>query len=367
MKLKAFIITIHHIYNYGSALQSYALLEYLHQNGVDAEIINYQPTYDYSIIRKVKDLILKLMFNYKYYARYKRYKKFHKDNLRLKGRPLKTTQDLEALNLSNGILISGSDQIWNPYFLCGKDSAYTLGFSSNASKISYASSLGRDNLSLSELENLSHEIRGYKWVSVREQSGVSQLEKVGINAVHVCDPVFLLPKSIYERVEIQPSYSDYILAYSVHTSQDFSSVVDALKKKLNLKVVMIGDFLIRFPCDIYAKDCGPLEFLGLVHKAKFVVTNSFHCTSFAMIYQKEFLTVMPDVNSERIKDILKISGLEDRCIFNSSDLHRVDFSSMINYEEAGPKLAGFTVQSSRLLREQINKLSLCNSGEEIGG
>ena len=43
--MKCSIITIHHIHNFGSIFQAYALYRFLSNNGYDVEIINYQPSY----------------------------------------------------------------------------------------------------------------------------------------------------------------------------------------------------------------------------------------------------------------------------------------------------------------------------------
>lgn len=40
------------------------------------------------------------------------------------------------------------------------------------------------------------------------------------------------------------------------------------------------------------KDVGPAEFLGLVQKAEYVVTNSFHGTVFSVNFHKNFFAVM---------------------------------------------------------------------------
>lgn len=42
--------------------------------------------------------------------------------------------------------------------------------------------------------------------------------------------------------------------------------------------------------DMQIHDAGPAEFLSLIEHAKFVCTNSFHGTSFALIYGRPFLS-----------------------------------------------------------------------------
>lgn len=56
------IITIHNIYNYGSALQSYATQKFINDLGYDAKLIDYRPKYDKSLKRLIKDLAIMILF-----------------------------------------------------------------------------------------------------------------------------------------------------------------------------------------------------------------------------------------------------------------------------------------------------------------
>ena len=45
LQMKIYTITCHDVYNYGAALQAYALQHYLESRGHEVEIIDYLPQY----------------------------------------------------------------------------------------------------------------------------------------------------------------------------------------------------------------------------------------------------------------------------------------------------------------------------------
>jgi exopolysaccharide biosynthesis predicted pyruvyltransferase EpsI len=69
-------------------------------------------------------------------------------------------------------------------------------------------------------------------------------------------------------------------------------LIDKVAALTGMKVVVID---AHFPSS-YSKyqvfyDIDPLEFLGLFANASFVITNSFHGTSFSTIFRKDFLLI----------------------------------------------------------------------------
>lgn len=350
-KKKISIITIHSIYNYGSALQSYATQCFLEKLGYDAELIDYRPDYDKTFIRKIKNCGIKLLFPKTYFIRARKYFKFHKNNMNLSKRKYKNYKELCNNPPKADIYLSGSDQIWNTYFPCGKDRAYTLEFIKNEKKIAYSSSIGRDDMSIDDLKQLAERIKDYKWISMREKSGVRQLAKVGVEAVDVCDPVFLLSADYYKKIQVKPNIGKYILVYSVHQSPDLSEIVQLIKKKLGLNVVLVGDIPIKCYHDISKKDSGPLEFIGLINGAEYIITNSFHCVAFSLILQKQFLPVAPKVNASRVTNILEIGKIQDILVETVKDLPEKLIN--IDYEKVSFYINEYAKQSAEKLKNAL--------------
>lgn len=354
--MKIAIITIHHIYNYGSVLQSYALCEYLRKHGYDAMIIDYRPKYRKSILRMIRTSIAKLVFLPQYILRTYRYRSFIREKIKLTKKRYTSFEQLQETLPCADIYIAGSDQLWNSYFPCGNDSAYTLGFVENGLKISYATSLGRNDISKEDLRKLVDRIKDFKFISVREETGKQQLETAGAKRVkHVCDPVFLLDKKDYQNIANVPRYKDYLLLYSVHRDPKIFAVANKIAKQKKLKTVLIGDLAILGRCSAMFKTAGPADFIGLVERANYIVTNSFHCTAFALIFEKDFTSVMPHVNATRVENILQQTGLNRRIIIGQ---HAKVCCEPIDYQEVNIRLKPYIEYSRNMLLTQINKIKV---------
>jgi hypothetical protein len=57
---------------------------------------------------------------------------------------------------------------------------------------------------------------------------------------------------------------------------------------------------------------GPSEFLGYIHNAEYVISNSFHAVAFSIIFEKHFAAFMHSSRGTRIKNILEVCGLTNR-------------------------------------------------------
>ena len=352
---KISILTIHSIYNYGSALQSYALCYFLRKSGFNAEIIDYCPNYSRGVIRKLKNLCVKLLFAPKYYLRAWRFRKFL--SLFVARSRMRYYKYVELLNdpPQTDIYMVGSDQVWNSFFPCGRDRAYRLCFVNSNNKLSYAASLGCDDVPVVDLELLKNDLSSFHSVSVRELSGKRQLEKVGLPEIqHVVDPVFLLEPGDYKKILRDSKHHKYILVYAVHKDDVISRIARRIAVELGLKIVFVGDFAIRCSCDVSERASGPLEFMSLMFHADYILTSSFHCVAFAIIFKKNFSVILPKVNAERINDILSITGLSSRVL--GSDEELAETLKPIDYQEPH-ELLSLHVENSR--KWLLNSIEEC--------
>jgi hypothetical protein len=216
--------------------------------------------------------------------------------------------------------IAGSDQIWNTDAPNGKEPAYYLDFGSNdVKRISYAASFGVSVIKDEYKNFVKKEISNIDYVSVREATGVKIVKEMGLDAVQVIDPVFLLDAEQWSEVakgakEYGLHKDGYILVYDFLGDEKIASMVDKLKQEYHLPTVSVNDFNIQKYADININNAGPLEFLDLVRNAKVTIGSSFHLTAFSVIFQKD-LYVYPlfsQRNSSRLKDFLNMLGLQDR-------------------------------------------------------
>ena len=99
------------------------------------------------------------------------------------------------------------------------------------------------------------------------------------------------------------------MVYLVTPSPLLEKTINYLKEKYNLKVILCGGFSKKCTCDEFLKDLGPDEILSYIKNAEIVLSSSFHATSFSIIFEKQFFTILPDEHTnERIEDLLNIKN-----------------------------------------------------------
>ena len=139
MKIK--IITLHSLINPGSALQAFALQEYLSNNN-NVEIIDYRPAYTRYGVSRLKAFIRKILFFRLRRRQEKKFNTFMQKYMNLT-KTFFSYKSLKNANLQADLFIAGSDQLWNTDFPCGNDNAFYLDFAGNSKKISYSTSVGK--------------------------------------------------------------------------------------------------------------------------------------------------------------------------------------------------------------------------------
>ncbi len=330
--MKIGIITIHYGLNFGSALQAYALSEYLSMKGNKVEVINYIPdrysikrryfssSRKYSLIKKLLYLVLTFPYKFIYQIIFD---KFLKKHLPLGGK-ITTLEQAKKQYGNYDVLISGSDQVWNNDYNEFIDKMYYLDFGNNTSKkISYAASCGKEEYTYSEWAEIKKYLADFKAIGLREIQSVKFFEEKKINSELTLDPIFLLNKNEWEQIEQKPrfTYKNYILIYCLDNDEDsLIKIAKLISRQLNLPIVMVAfcHYWNRFDVDYVYRYQSPTNFLWLIHNASFVVTNSFHGVAFSINFEKQFLVCKRKKYNIRLDSILEIFDLKKRYV-NESD------------------------------------------------
>lgn len=335
---KVGILTFHCADNYGAMLQAYGLKEYLRKRKVDAEIVRYEPPFmtgrhwliPYIPRNDFQGVLYSVwhggMRNIKmgkaFFERKMHMSDFRKRYLIRKGQK-KMLFSNQLKKLSYQYYIVGSDQIWNPSITLGLKKVYFGAFENSEKRkvISFAASLGGASLSPEYDQEFSRLINYVDSVSVRESASISyvrQFCKKDVSAV--LDPVFLLSKREWTAVEKLPDQRSYIFVYMTEKNEALTSYVERLSKKKGMLVINIeGRAKISGENILTDYVAGPGEFLGYIHKADYVVTNSFHGIAFSIIYQKNFMAFQHSSVGERIRNILALHELEGRMYRGEED------------------------------------------------
>lgn len=363
--------------NYGGMLQAYALPYAIKQIGGDkicVEQINFEytgnPLYpnllsrckQYSL-RQIVAKVKEMRISKKTYLISDKLKKRISlfENFRSKYIPQSTlykVNEHEKIGKDYDVLITGSDQVWNPNVV--RD-VFMFDFPTGARKIAYAASIARASLCSEEKKYMLPRIGKFDFIGVRELSAKNILVSEGIDSNVVLDPTMLLTQGEWNEVVSPRLISEkYVLLYS------FSDC--CLKKQIgeyyaskNIKVAQIPYVKMCFnPYDgksTFEKmwDVGPSEFLSLVKYAEHVYTDSFHGTVFSILFHKQF-TVFERAHkagkvsmNSRITDLLKTFGLSDR-LSNDALLT----SQNIDYNQVEPILCKLRKESKDWLVNSIN-------------
>lgn len=326
-------ITCHDVYNYGASLQAYALQEYLISQGHNVEIIDYKPDYMrvhynfwyvpenshyYKLAMKssIIRFLLCCYFAPHRFATYGRKKKFDafRDKFLKCTRRYFSYEELVADAPAADAYIAGSDQIWNSNLPNGKDPGYFLQFGSgNTKRIAYAASFGIPEVAEEHRLVMNKWMQKLDAISVREKTALNILKTIGVEGVEVVDPVYLLTKQQWSNFageeRIYPK--KYILVYDIDLdNDDIRKEAERLSNIYGYKIVAVCALGKNPYAQISIKDAGPQEFVNLIKNAEFVISNSFHATSFSIIFNRPFATFYKKKNVSRMSDLLRNTGLE---------------------------------------------------------
>lgn len=337
---KALTLTTYDVYNYGASLQAYALQQYLISQGLESELINYQPEYlrrkyDYKWVNpesamsrfrvtRVAYRILKYLQRQTTMGRKKAFDKFHKEYLKQTKRYL-THEELAKEPPLADIYIVGSDQIWNTFYETGRDGAFYLDFVKTGIKASYSASFSYTEISNEWKERIAWWLKDFKKLAVREYHGVDILKDLDFEGDWVLDPVFLLPierwKEIMTPVE---NKEPYLLVYDFENNKEIERFCKEYAKKKGLKIYSINDTYPRLYANKNFSSAGPREFVSLIYNCDAFVSNSFHGTAFSIIFGKPVFVFNRNrhkVNS-RMESLTKMFGLEDCIVPEGFDLKK---------------------------------------------
>lgn len=309
--MKVGIMTLFQNYNYGAALQAYALQRVIRDSGYDVETIQYTRTavdtnkrdYVGELFRGCGRRIIRIFLPPKqefFFSNHSLVRKHLFDEFigsQMKVSKIQyTKQDIVESNLIYDTFECGSDNIWNKNLY---DSSFMLDFvSDDKRKIAYAPGMSTDSLTLAQRKLFIEPISRIQYISCREKIGAIVLEKcMNVEVPVVCDPTLLISVEKWREIEREPYYDlpeKYIFTYICGRNQLTEKAVQDLQSKTGLPVIVIPDMSenYNFKCDKYdyLSDIGPAEFLYLVDHSTFVVTDSFHGTVFSCLFKKEFFS-----------------------------------------------------------------------------
>ena len=375
-------------HNYGSFLQSFALVETIKRLGYDPEVISTDGVQPYISAARRK-YFAKRMFNinelrsysimFKGIAMRKICKQFAQ-NQKIRGAafdrfrdkyfkfsPVKNTwEEVGEMCKDYCAVVVGSDQLWRPANIEG--GYFTLEFvPDEINKIAYAPSFGIPRLEKPQAEKAKRFIPRLNHIGVREERGSEIIKELtGLDVPVVCDPTLLFTKEDWdEHVDERLIKDDYVLTYFIGDHEDYLKFAKKLGQYWGVKVVgvvhidgfnkNISTYIDETPYDI-----DPFQFINLVKYARCVLTDSFHCSVFSIHFEKEFFAFKRFSDKDtmstnnRLSTLFKIAGIEGRTMSGKEDIDESLFKP-IDYQKVRKNL-----QQKRDLSMNYLKKSLAN-------
>lgn len=353
--MKIYTITFSNTCNVGAMLQEYSLYRYLKDAGHDVMVVDYLPplieqnqSTKINIEKGFFALARQLILMPLHLAQSSEFQRFNRTHVSLTPR-CHSAEEICTLPPADAYIV-GSDQIWNPDFV-GVDDGFFLCGVFPGKKISYAGSAGGNHFSDEIAAKMAVRLKQFDCVSVRESDLKQCLEKNGVSPVdHVLDPVFLLERQDYLKIEKPTHYKNYLFLYVTERDPRLLQFARKVAQTKNLKIIQMNRLHRQEGVDKCFAYVTPQEFLGLVNGASYIVTNSFHCLAFSIIFQKQFLVVSLKHLNSRLASLLQLLGVEKNMI--TSDIVS-DLPGEINYESVSLLLANYVKKSKEFLNKSL--------------
>lgn len=392
--MKIGIVTFVKADNYGAELQAYALQKKLNMMGYDAEVLDLEKEQGVMSSSK-RNIYISLKNRIRYYGFWRGCNKFiqailetlserqaNKNNLeqikakhkvfeqffdnKIKHSPeYIKLDDLANKNLPYDIYIAGSDQIWN-YMQTNRLDVFFLKFANrfHARKISYAASFSVPSIP-KDLETVYKTlIDNLDAISVRENNALEIVSKLSRkNVVQVLDPTLLLNRSEWVNDVAKPNYlfnlNKVVVIYTLSGSKYIYELAKGIAKKLDADVVNIKNGFSRVKGDdgiIHIMDAGPQEFISLLNKAVYVITDSFHGTAFSINFNIPFTTLLNPVSNinSRALSLLEMCKLTSRMIYDDGN-NAFPKTLTVDFTEANETLAAWREKSIDYLITNIHQ------------
>ena len=359
--MKVSVLTLHSVRNYGTQLQAYATQELLKQHFDEVDFIDYR-RYDTfgigllksyakgSAIRMLAALPTVLYWEIIFGGFQKKYLNIAK--------PYKLNEEtVKKIRLDSDAYFVGSDQVWNAGWNGGVIPTMYLDFvPDNIPKYTFSSSFGRDKLSKDEVKETQEYIDRFKYITVREASGVDILKKQFNykNVNQIIDPTMLIPTEFWRKKAGKRIIKEkYILIYNLNRSKEFDDYAEELAKRTGYKLYRFCtrfDQIIRNGKSLVIPPI--FDFINYINNAEIVLTDSFHASALSIKMNTRPICIYPKEYSNRISEFLELVKAEGCHAKDFKDFSPITYEIDFKYAD---KVLEEESKKSDLYLKQIKK------------
>ena len=352
--VKVGILTFHEVFNPGAFLQALATQRLVESMGHEAKIIDYTPvTHRHSLVRDLRGLSWRLPFRFqRALANRKKDASFRK----ARNRWMNMTQRFETAadvgkEQFDAVLI-GADVVWNFQIeRYGRDPLYFGTGLNTRKRISFAPSFGPCEVSDHPPDYVREGLRKFDHISVRDQNSKEIVRSLTqLEPPIICDPAFHLDLTKLPRD--CPEKKPFLLVYMVapYVTTETISEIRGFAKSKGLSVV--ATLYHQKWADKNRTTGGPMEWLGLLHHADYVVTNTFHGMVFCCKMQKKFaLQYTPSIRNKSLHTVERL-GLNPLIADKDRSIEQV-LTSGFSFDGIEKQITEMTGQAKHFLVESL--------------
>ena len=289
-----------------------------------------------------------------------------------------TYKELVLLNQLFDIFVVGGDQVFRFIFQYPAGGFFSLDWvSPDKTKVCVGTSFGQDGYEEKHpffREREKYWFNHFSMMLVREQSGEELLKEyfeIDTEVKTILDPVLLCEPGYITSIADDISFDKkYMAVYFLDKSEKKMKGVQAIADKYySGRIIEYLDIsgetekISGFDDNSDRDHSRGEEWLCVIKKSDFLITDSFHGICMALMLHKQFCVMVPDKfrGMIRIREILNTCELQDRLISDFSDFIDNDFINQeIDYEIVDNILAQKRKESLMLIENALCRESECS-------
>jgi len=312
--------------NYGAFFLAYALERAVFSLGYDVESVDYlqdevRKPWKTSMISKVGVITYLMRLFYFLVFILPRESAFLEFRLRMNRSFESYTDDsLPGVEAHYDKLIIGGDQLWNTKRIYYTPNYWLPFVEDSRKKTVYAASIAQESIRPEILDEFRRNAEDFFYITSREDEGRLLIEGAAdVKAPRVADPAFLISEDEWLALAV-PDLSireKFLFVYQVQSDVELIDFARRFARSKGLKIVFCPFPLKRQISCKRRPYVSPEMWLWYVKNAEFVVTDAFHGTVFAILFNSLFFSQISSYGRDtasRILNVLRVFGLEDRLL-----------------------------------------------------
>ncbi len=254
--------------------------------------------------------------------------------------------NMKCINHHADTFLIGSDQVWNYGISRNFGRSYFFDFvDDDKKKIAYAASFGHDGFFAppNEKRTTAHLLKRFDAISVRESKGVSICrDTFHVKATQVLDPVFAVDPVVFDEVAARSSADEkeeYVVSYILDPTPEKREALQYVAKQMNCKLINMLDGLpwkfeenkkkMNLPNTV--ENLQVEDWLYYFKHSKFVITDSCHGASFAILFKRPFICIANKHRGlSRFESLLSLFNLRDRYVTDAKEITKPGNEKLIS-------------------------------------